>query len=123
MRANIVSRFFVVLALLVGSYAHADKASLKKDLAAARAAMVAMREEKGSVEALKKETVELTRKIDAEADSIPGFKALWEAYKQTRDQEFIPAFDGRRPGDKEKAKALGTGIQKERYEKMLQLLQ
>lgn len=54
--------------------------------------------------------------------SVAGLKDTWDAYKKTRDEEFVPAFDGRRPGDKEKAKALGTGIQKERYEKMMQLL-
>lgn len=123
MYARAVSRLFVFISLLLGMYAYADKASLKKDLAAVRATMVTMREEKANVEDLKKECAELSRKIDAEADSVPGFKAIWEAYKQTRDQDFIPAFDGRRPGDKEKAKALGTGIQKERFEKLMQLLQ
>jgi hypothetical protein len=108
--------------LFVGSYASADKASVQKDLTAVRAAMVKMREESGDVAALKKEVADLSKKIDAEAGSIPGFKAIWDAYQKTRDQDFIPAFDGTRPADKDKAKALGTGVQKERYEKMLQLL-
>jgi hypothetical protein len=112
----------MAISLFVGIHAQADKASMKKDLIAVREAMVNMREEKGSVEQLKKEVAERTKKIDAEADTVAGFKTLWEAYKKTRDDEFIPAFDGRHPGDKDKAKALGAGIQKERYEKMIQLL-
>lgn len=123
MRIQTIRSLLLVASLFVGTYASADKASLQKDLTAVRTCMVKMREESGDVAALKKEVAELSKKIDTEADSVPGLKALWEAYKRTRDLDFIPAFDGTRPADKSKAKALGTGIQKERYDKMLQLLQ
>lgn len=123
MRRKTLQCLTLVLSLCIGVEAFADKASLKKNLVAIRTCMVDMREGKGDVANLKKEVSELTKKIDTEADSVPGLKAVWDAYKKTRDEEFIPAFDGTRPADKEKAKALGTGIQKERYEKMLQLLQ
>ena len=122
MRSQTIRSLLLVASLFVGSYASADKASMLKDLTAVRAAMVKMREETGDVAALKKEVAELSKKIDAEADSVAGFRPVWDSYKKTRDLEFIPAFDGTRPADKDKAKALGTGIQKERYEKLLQLL-
>ena len=122
MRSQTIRSLLVVASLFVGSYASADKTSLQKDLTAVRTCMVKMREGTGDVAALKKEVADLSKKIDAEADSVPGFKAVWDAYQKTRDQDFIPAFDGSRPADKDKAKALGTGIQKERYEKMLLML-
>lgn len=114
---------FAMVSLLAVAPAHADKASLKKNLTSARECMVSMREGKGDVAALKREVAELSKKIDAEADSVPGLRPIWDAYKKVRDEEFIPAYDGTRPGDKEKAKALGTGVQKDRYDKMMQLLQ
>ena len=46
-------------------------------------------------------------------------KASWEAFKNTRDSELIPALLA---GDRSTATSLATGVQKERFETMMALL-
>lgn len=108
--------------LVFSTQALADKASLKSNLGAARERVVAIVSGKGEASALKPEISELSAKIDAEADSVPGFKAVWEQFKQNRDGKIIPAFDGSHPEEKDAAKVLAMGEQKQLYQKMIALL-
>lgn len=109
--------------LLFPSHAMADKASIKANLGAARERVVALVNGQGDAAKLKPEISELSAKVDGEADSIPGFKAVWDQFKANRDDKIIPAFDGSKPQDKDAAKALAMGEQKQLYEKMMSLLQ
>ncbi len=52
-------------------------------------------------------------------DKLVEVKTTWEAFKATRDTELIPSLEGGHP---DQAKALATGVQKERFEKMMHLL-
>lgn len=108
--------------LLLAGHAWADKASIKANLGAAREKVVALVGGQGDAAALKPDIASLSAKIDAEADSVPGFKPVWEQFKQNRDGKIIPAYDGTRPADKEAAKALAMGEQKQLYEQMMGLL-
>jgi hypothetical protein len=108
--------------LLLSTHAWADKASIKSNLGSAREKLVALVNGQGEPAALKPEIAGLTAKIDAEADSVAGFKPVWEQFKANRDNKIIPAYDGTRPADKDAAKALAMGEQKQLFEKMLSLL-
>jgi hypothetical protein len=108
--------------LLFSGQAMADKASIKANLAAARERVVAIVSGKGEASALKPEIASYTAKIDAEAESVTGFKPVWEQFKANRDGKIIPAFDGSKPDDKDAAKALAMGEQKQLYDKMISLL-
>jgi hypothetical protein len=114
--------FFSAAILLLSANAWADKASIKTNLGTAREKVVAIVNGQGDAGTLKPEIAGLSAKIDAEADSVPGFKPVWEQFKSNRDSKIIPAYDGTKPGDKDAAKALAMGEQKQLYEKMLSLL-
>lgn len=117
-----VSGLLMASALLLSTQAMADKASIKTNLGAARERVVAIVNGQGDASKLKPELANLSAMVDAEADSVPGFKAVWEQFKANRDSKIIPAFDGSKPEDKDAAKALAMGEQKQLYEKMLGLL-
>lgn len=108
--------------LLFSAHAWADKASIKANLGAARERVVAIVSGQGDAAKLKPEIADLSAKVDAEAESVAGFKPVWEQFKSNRDGKIIPAFDGTNPGDKDAAKALAMGEQKQLYEKMIGLL-
>lgn len=109
--------------LFFSSQALADKVTLKANLGAARERVVALVNGQGDAAKLKQDIGELSAKVDAEADSVPGFKPVWDQFKSNRDGKIIPAFDGSKPQDKDAAKALAMGEQKQLYEKMMSLLQ
>jgi len=109
--------------LLFSHQALADKASIKANLGAARERVVAVVNGKAQPAAVKSEIANLSAMVDAEADSVPGFKPVWEQFKANRDGKILPAFDGGKPEDKDAAKALALSEQKQLYEKMLSLLQ
>lgn len=117
-----LARLLMAAALLFSSHAWADKVSIKANLGAARERLVALVNGQGEAAKLKPEISELTAKIDAESDTVPGFKTVWEQFKANRDSKIIPAFDGSKPEDKDAAKALAMGEQKQLYEKMMSLL-
>jgi hypothetical protein len=117
-----LSTFVACVAMFTATHALADKASIKANLGAARERVVALVNGQGDAAKLKPEISELSAKIDAEADSVPGFKPTWEQFKANRDAKIIPAFDGTKPEGKEAAKALAMGEQKQLYEKMISLL-
>ena len=47
------------------------------------------------------------------------FKATWSEFKKTRETELVPAILA---GKQEEGDRLATGVQKERYKKMMDLL-
>jgi hypothetical protein len=111
----------VVFALLFSNAALADKASLKSNISAAREKLLAL-VAGGDAAALKGEITQLTAKVDGEVDTVPGLKPVWDQFKTNRDTKIIPAYDGSKPDDKEAAKALAGGEQKELYGKMMDML-
>ena len=112
----------VAASLLFSHLAFADKASIKANLGAARERVVAIISGKGDAKTLAPEIAALSSKIDAEADTVPGFKPVWEQFKANRDTKIIPAFSGGSADDVAAAKALAMGEQKQLYEKMMGLL-
>lgn len=108
--------------LLFCAQAWADKASIKANLGAARERVVAIVNGQGDAAKLKPEIASYSAQIDAEADSVPGFKPVWEQFKSNRDGKIIPAYVSGKPEDKDAAKALVTGEQKQLYEKMMGML-
>ncbi len=116
-----LSAIVAAVALLSSTHALADKASIKANLGAARERLVAL-VNGGEPGKLKPEIAELTAKIDAEADTVAGFKPVWEQFKANRDGKIIPAYDGTNPDGKEAAKALAMGEQKQLLEKMMGML-
>jgi hypothetical protein len=111
------------LALAGAGTAWADKATLKANLSAARERLLKVVRGEGDPKVLIPEIQALTPKIDAEADSVPGFRPIWEKFKNNRDTKIIPAFDGTNPEGQDAAKALATGEQKQLFEQMMGLLQ
>ncbi|MEO5362190.1 MAG: hypothetical protein H7838_00995 [Magnetococcus sp. DMHC-8] len=57
--------------------------------------------------------------IDKNGEALREFSEVWRAFKATRDGELIP---GLLAGKQDEAKALATGIQAERFKKMLDIL-
>jgi hypothetical protein len=105
-------------------------AVLKEEIAAARKALVTMvlyPEKRGpEQQKLVKVSADAVSahlaKMKAPAGKTPDFKELketWEAFKQTREKELVPAILA---GDKVKYDKLGAGIQKERLDRMYALI-
>lgn len=110
-------------ALLVQAASPADACS---NLAAARSALVAMIDEAdatkldGYVEKIHAASAALDADLAAmasgpDAAKAQAFKPVWEAFKNTRETEIIPAV---KAGNKAKAKELATGIQAGRMKEM-----
>jgi hypothetical protein len=57
--------------------------------------------------------------IGAEAKAAADFKALWDQFKATRDNQIIPAIY---KGDVDEAKKIADGIQSERLSKMWSIM-
>ncbi|RZI82354.1 MAG: hypothetical protein EOP38_16180 [Rubrivivax sp.] len=112
----------VAASFLASNPAWADKATIKANLGAARERVVALVNGKAPAATLKPEIATYSAKVDAEADSVPGFKPIWEQFKTNRDTKIIPAFDGSQPDGQDAAKALAMGEQKQLYEQMTHLL-
>ena len=114
------------LALMSGLAQAATPADACANLAAARAALVAMIDETdatkidGYVEKIRAASDAVDADLAAMAGSpdaakADAFKPAWEAFKSTRETEIIPAV---KAGDKDKAKEIATGIQAERMKEM-----
>lgn len=103
---------------------------LKAKLTDVRGALVAMlgEKDKAKQEELHAKIKKLTKEIDgllsaliakekgAEAKGkLEELKKTWEAFRDTRDAQIIPAIYG---GKIEEAKAIAGGVQKERFQKM-----
>ncbi|HLA36979.1 MAG TPA: MCP four helix bundle domain-containing protein [Candidatus Brocadiales bacterium] len=103
---------------------------LKAKLGDVRGALVAMLDEKDKAkqEELHAKIKKLTKDIDellpaliakekgTEAKGkLVELKETWEAFRNTRDTQIIPAIYG---GKVEEAKAIAGGVQKERFKKM-----
>ena len=118
----------VVFGLGLGfvSVAWADSASdACAALASARTALYSMinAKDKSSQDALNAKVQEASSKLDsvlvgmtgANAKAAADFKALWDQFKTTRDNQIIPAIY---KGNADEAKKLADGIQSERLSKM-----
>ncbi len=104
----------------------ATPADACKNLGEARTHLVAMLGEADAtkLDGLKAKVHEASGKVDADlaamaagpdAAKVTAFKPVWDAFKQTREAEIIPALYA---GDKEKAKGLATGVQAGRMKEM-----
>jgi len=105
-------------------------AVLKEEIATARKALVDMvlyRDKRGpEQQKLVKETADAVSthlaKMKAPAAKSAEFKELkdtWDAFKKTREKELVPAILA---GEKEKSEKLGSGLQKERLNRMYALI-
>ena len=114
------------LALTTGLAQAATPAEACANLAAARTALVAMLDEPdaakqdGFVEKIHGASAALDADLAAmaggpDAAKADAFKPVWEAFKETRETEIIPAV---KAGDKAKAKGLATGVQAGRMKEM-----
>ena len=114
------------LALTTGLAQAATPAEACANLAAARTALVAMLDEPdaakqdGFVEKIHGASAALDADLAAmaggpDAAKADAFKPVWEAFKETRETEIIPAV---KSGDKAKAKGLATGVQAGRMKEM-----
>jgi hypothetical protein len=121
----VVSALFGV-ALGFVSVAWADSASdACAALASARTALYSMINAKGksTQDALNAKVQEASTKLDsvlagmtgANAKAAADFKALWDQFKTTRDNQIIPAIY---KGNADEAKNIADGIQAERLSKM-----
>lgn len=115
-----------VLALSTGLSQAATPADACANLAEARAQLVAMIGETDAtkLDGYKAKVHAASKALDADLAAMAGgpdaakvdaFKPAWDAFKNTRETEIIPAVYA---GDKEKAKAIATGVQAERMKTM-----
>ena len=114
------------LGLGFASVAWADTASdACGALANARTALYSMinAKDKSAQDTLNAKVQEASTKLDsvlagmtgADAKSAADFKALWDQFKTTRDNQIIPAIY---KGNADEAKKIADGIQSERLSKM-----
>ena len=107
-----------------------DVNDLKSKLVDARTALVTMlgesdkakqKECDAKVKQLTKATVDILPVLIAKAKGTPAegklkeLKAAWDVFRDTRDNQVIPNFFA---GKVDEAKAIGGGIQKERFAKI-----
>jgi enoyl-[acyl-carrier-protein] reductase (NADH) len=124
---RLASWFFSIVFMLGAGLAHAgtpDDAC--KALMESRGHLVTMLDatEKAAQDDLKAKINAASGKLDGiltamakgpDAAKAKDFKAVWEEFRKTRDNEIIPHIYA---GKKAEAKALATGIQAERMKKM-----
>lgn len=125
----------LALILCMSAIAFAPMASIAASKSDAMAALKTAREklvtlidtkEKGAQDALIGEIHKASNEVDSQLTALsndPKVKevaSIWAEFKKTRETEIIPAV---KKGDVAKAKEIATGIQKERFKKMMDLLQ
>jgi hypothetical protein len=107
-----------------------DFTILREEIVAARQALVTMvlhREKRGpEQQKLVKDTADAVSacfaKLKAPSGKAPEFKELkstWDAFKQTREKELVPAILA---NEREKYEKIGAGIQKARLDRMYALI-
>jgi len=125
-------RLFVSALVLAAALpaAAGEFATLKDEIVTARQALVTMvlyRDKRGPEQ---QRTVKITAdavsahlaKLKAPEGKVAEFKELkstWDAFKQTREKELVPAIIS---NEREKYELLGAGIQKQRLDRMYALL-
>jgi hypothetical protein len=132
MSLDMTSNQSIALSIVFGlglgfvSVARADSASdACAALASARTALYSMitAKDKSAQDALNAKVQEASTKLEsvlagmtgADAKAAADFKALWDQFKTTRDNQIIPAIY---KGNADEAKKLADGIQSERLSKM-----
>lgn len=123
------------LILCMSAIALAPLASIATSKGDAMAALKTAREklvtlidtkDKGAQDALISEIHKASDEVDSQLAALsndPKAKeaaTVWAEFKKTRETEIIPAV---KKGDVVKAKEIASGIQKERFKKMMELLQ
>lgn len=123
------------LILCMSAIALAPLASIAASKGDAMAALKTAREklvtlidtkDKGAQDALISEIHKASDEVDSQLAALsndPKAKeaaTVWAEFKKTRETEIIPAV---KKGDVVKAKEIASGIQKERFKKMMELLQ
>ncbi len=106
----------------------ANKADAMTAIKTAREKLVALidTKEPGTQKMLIDEIHKASDEADKQLAALGGdakakeAKGVWEEFKKTRETQIIPAVQGGHP---EKAKEIATGIQKERFKKIMELLQ
>ncbi|MBF0438648.1 MAG: hypothetical protein HQL93_05945 [Magnetococcales bacterium] len=71
------------------------------------------------IEAIKAATAKVDGLVMANAEAFKSFNEVYSAFKATRDGELVPMVLA---GKKDEAKAIGKGIQAERFKKMMEIL-
>jgi hypothetical protein len=136
MKRTVAHLFAAVTALLVSQVAlagHAD--TIQAALTDARSNLVSMIDtaDKAAQDGFHVKVAKASKDVDAgieaalkdpattadQAGKYKEFKATWEAFKNTRENEIVPAV---RAGKTADAKAVAGGIQAERMKKMKGLL-
>ncbi|MFZ4763218.1 MAG: hypothetical protein ACOYK8_10425 [Alphaproteobacteria bacterium] len=129
MRKKLLGALFITAITLSPSLSFAaSKADALTSMKTAREKLVALidTKEKGTQDALIKEIHEASAKADTElsglGDDAKAKEAagVWEEFKKTRETEIIPSIQS---GDVAKAKEIASTIQKERFKKIIELLQ
>ena len=120
-----------VLLFLFSLTAQASEfAELKKKVGDARSSLIAMMLHKDQRDAkqqkLVKDTADAVSEMLAKLKAPPGkeaqfkeFSETWAAFKKTRETELVPAI---LKGKDDEANNIASGIQKERYKRMQELL-
>ena len=111
----------------VASFA-ANKADAVTAIKTAREKLVALIDtkepgtQKTLIDEIRKASDEADKQLAALGDDAKAkeAKGVWEEFKKTRETQIIPAVQGGHP---EKAKEIAMGIQKERFKKIMELLQ
>ena len=127
---NLSRGFSLAAAILVSSYAYAGDAKLKAGLVEARTTLVTMIKDPTKRDANQQLTVKksgnsfsaMLAATTPPADKEAAFKELsetWAAFKQTRETELVPAVLAGKQAEVDK---IAGGIQKQRYDKMVGII-
>ena len=120
----------MALAALVSSHAYAEDAKLKAGLMEARATLVTMIKDPTKRDASQQAMVQTSANKVSDmlattkppADKEAAFKELsetWVAFKETREKELVPAVLA---GKQAEADKIAGGIQKQRFDKMMSIV-
>ena len=121
----------LVTSLLLSNPADAENAPLKAAIVEARTSLATMlgnpamrgADQQGTVKKTADAVTEMLAKTKPPAGKEAAYKELtdtWAAFKKTREEELVPAIVAGRQADADK---IGLGIQKERYDKMIAIVE
>ena len=121
----------VVASLLLSNQAYAENAPLKAAMVEARTSLATMLQNPAmrgaDQQAVVKKTADAVTEMLATTKPPTGKEAAykelvdtWAAFKKTREEELVPAIIAGKQAD---ADRIGLGIQKERYDKMIAIVE
>ncbi|MEO5348791.1 MAG: hypothetical protein H7836_04000 [Magnetococcus sp. YQC-3] len=112
---------FISAEAMAGPVAQATKESLL-EVREHLIALVAAQDEKSQAKRLvgiKSATGKVDLQVSKNGELLKGFNAVWTLFKTTRDEKIIPLTMA---GKKEEARYLAGGVQRDRMDKMLAIL-